>query len=459
MKDLTIDEIEKAVFGVMLKGNRNNKINKVSTDSRKVDRDTLFIPLKGEKFDGHDFLEQVVKSGCKKIIASNWEKCSEILGEDVDIIIVDNTLEALQALAKYYLSILNLKKIAVTGSVGKTSTRDMVNYVCKEKYITGATVGNFNNDIGVPLTIFSLDETMEAAVIEMGMDHFNEIHRLVDIVRPDVGVITTIGTSHMENLGSREGIRKAKMEIVDFFTPENTLIYNNSCDLLDENSTKGNYERVSIGIDTCNYRVKDIVDLGEEGVNFTLVVDERDYPVSLNVPGAHNAFNAALAIAAGVSIGVEIESAIEGLKKLELTGKRLTVKEGQNIKVIDDTYNASPESMKSAINTLINSTGNRKIAILGDMYELGNDTIEFHKEVGKYGAEKDVDIILGVGELGRNIAYGALEKLGKERAIAFNSKDELNQALADIIKPGDTVLVKGSRGIAMETIVEKLIHE
>jgi len=398
-----------------------------------------------------------VENGCRTIVASKEEAAKDIQG--INVILVKDTLAALQALSKDYLGRLDIKVIAVTGSVGKTTTRDMVYYICSEKYKTGRTIGNFNNDIGVPLTIFSLDDTMEVAVLEEGMDHFGEIHRLVDITRPDVGIITNIGISHLENLGSRENILKAKMEITDFFGPDNVLVINESCDLLNRSDIMGTYKVVTAGSEAGeDYSVGDICDLGEDGIEFTLRHEEEERRVKLAVPGAHNAVNAALAAAACAQIGVSMEEAVNGLAKLRLTEKRLSLKEANGIKVIDDTYNAAPDSMKSAITTLVNTKGGRKVVILGGMNELGPDSVSYHEEVGRFAAENGVSLIIGVEEKAKDIVKGALA-LNKGEALWFDSKDTLYPELKTLIKQGDLVLVKASRTLEMEKVVEKLLSE
>jgi len=457
MNAITVNEIVKATAGKLIDGDGNAEVSGVSTDSRKTGVNDVFFPIVGEVHDAHKFIPQVVENGCRTIVLSEEEAAAGTDG--CNVILVDDTLAALQALAKYYLGKLNVKVIAVTGSVGKTTTRDMVYYICSEKYKTGRTVGNFNNDIGVPLTIFSLDDTMEVAVLEEGMDHFGEIHRLVDITRPDVGIITNIGISHLENLGSRENIRKAKMEITDYFGPDNVLVINESCDLLNRSDIKGTYKVVTAGGDEGeDYHVCDICDLGEDGIKFTLKTLNKERQVVLAVPGAHNAINAALATAACMQIGVSLDQAVKGLANLRLTEKRLSLKEANGIKVIDDTYNAAPDSMKSAISTLVNTKGGRKVVILGGMNELGPDSVKYHEEVGRFAAESGVELIVGIEEKAKDIVKGA-ESCNKGRALWFESKEKLYPELNSLIEQGDVVLVKASRSLEMEKVVEKLLSE
>lgn len=458
MKEITIAEIEKASGGKLISGCIDAKVERVCFDSRKAEPGDLFVPIIGEVHDAHKFIPQVVERGCKSLIVSREDTAETCSG--CNVVLVEDTTKAIQAVASYYLKKLNLKTVAVTGSVGKTSTRDMVYAILSEKYVTGTSVGNFNNDIGVPMTIFSFDDSMETAVLEIGMDHFDEIHRLVDIIRPDVGIITNVGMSHIENLGSREGILKAKMEITDYFGEENTLIVNFANDMLRKADYSGSYNVVKVGENPeDDFYIHDVKDYGEKGVTYTLTAGGFDYTVSLNIAGAHNALNSALAVAGCRCLGVDTETAIRGLEKMELTGKRLTVKEKDGIKVIDDTYNAAPDSMKSAVNTLINTEGARKIAILGGMNELGEDSPKYHREVGAYTAEEGVDMLITIGEKAEDIAKG-WESVRNAGAVHYEKKEDLYpQISGGMFKAGDVIVVKASRTLELEDVVAKLMKE
>lgn len=453
MRNITIEEIERATGGKCVFRGTETEICSVSIDSRTAEAGDLFVPIIGEVHDAHKFLPQVYERGCRSFLFSEREAAEDFT--DCNAILVEDTTKALQKLSAWYLDALSLKKVAVTGSVGKTTTRDMVYTILKTKYQTGTTAGNFNNDIGVPLTIFSFDEGLEAAVLEVGMDHFGEIHRLVDIIRPDIGIITNIGVSHIENLGSREGILKAKMEITDYFGAENTLVVNDDCDMLSRLSEKQDYRLIRAGsTQESAYRACDICDKGANGVSYTLCADGKSYPVKLNVPGAHNAVNSALAIAAAVSLGVDIHQAIEALAQIRLTGKRLTCTEKNGVTVIDDTYNAAPDSMKSAIKTLMNTEGKRKVAILAGMNELGDESAEYHREVGQFARLQGVDMLITVGEKAKDIAQGF-----GGGALIFQTKEDLGKELAKVIRSGDVILVKGSRAMEMEQITKQILKE
>lgn len=456
MNKITIEEIKKATGGQLLSGNEGDTIDGVAIDSRKIEPSQLFVPIIGAVHDAHKFLPQVYETGCRTFLVSNAEAAKPFA--DCNVILVEDTTKGMQLLAKYYLEKLQLKKITVTGSVGKTSTRDMVYSILSEKYKTGTTVGNLNSDWGVPLTIFSFDDSMEAAVLEIGMDRFGEIHRLVDMIRPEVGLITNVGISHVENLGSREGILQAKMETVDFFDQNNTLVINQSNDML-STVESDEYAIIRVGLEPeDDYYVHDICDHGDHGVDYQLTVkaEGRTYPVHLEIPGAHNALNSAMALAGCTIHGVTIEEGIPGLRNVTLTGSRLTIREKDGIKIIDDAYNAAPDSVKSALNTLMSIEGKRKIALLGGMNELGSESAKYHQEVGAYAAENEIDLLITVGEKAFDYVIGAREGLGEAQILHFAEKEDLYAKADEIFKAGDVVLVKASRGMEFEQIIEKL---
>lgn len=465
MRDFTIAEVREAVGGTLLAGSEDGVVRKICTDSRKAEPGDLFFPLIGENNDGHDFLAQVFEKGCRSIIVSDESKVPkrEFLADGIqpDVILVEDTTKALQDLAQYYLGTLPMKKkIAVTGSVGKTSTRDMMYYIASMKYKTGRNLKNFNNGFGLPLSILEFAPDTEAAVLEMGMDNFGQIEILANLVKPDIALITNIGISHIENLGSREGILKAKMEVTSCFDEHSTLVVNCDCDLLCEENVRGDYKLITVGSEEDNcYRVSDVCDFGDKGIKYTLHRDDKSYTISLPVPGAHNAVNASLAIAAGEQMGIDIETAIQGLESAQLTEKRLNIKEKNGIKVIDDTYNACPASVMSAVNTLMQTEGKRKIAIIGDMYELGQETENAHKEVGEFAGRKNPDLLVCIGDFAKGYAEGAAEHMKAERILYFAEKEDFFEQTEGLLAPGDVVLVKASRGMHMEKIVNKILEE
>ena len=336
----------------------------------------------------------------------------------------------------------------------------MMYYIASMKYKTGRNIKNFNNWFGLPLSILEFPPDTEAAVLEMGMDNFGQIETLAHIARPDIALITNIGISHIENLGTREGILKAKMEVTSCFDENCTLIVNQDCDLLSGENVAGKYKLVTVGSGSQNeYIVTDICDFGDKGIKYTLNHNDKSYTVQLAVPGAHNALNATLAIAAGEKMGIDIETSVRGLSEAELTEKRLNIKETAGIKVIDDTYNACPASVMSAITTLANTEGKRKIAIIGDMYELGCETGAAHEEVGRYAGKAGIDRVIAVGEFARGYAKGAAEFMSGDKILYFEEKGPLLEKINGFLQAGDVVLVMASRGMKMEEIVKKILED
>lgn len=462
MKKTTIEEVVRASGGALIKGNKEEFITGVKHDSRECGEGDMFVAIVGDNQDGHKYIPQVVEKGCRTVMVSHTDGWLEaVADEELNIIKVEDTVYSMGELAKYYLSTLDVLKIAVTGSVGKTSVRDMIYYVLSEKYVCGKNLKNYNNFIGLPISIFRFDETTEAVVLEMGMDKFGEIDRLAEIVKPHIAVITNIGVSHIENLGSRDGIFKAKMEITNHITSggdgrEGTLVFPCDDEYLTKETTEGNYRQISIGEDgRSEYIISDVDDFGLEGIKFNLEHREESSRISLGVPGRHNAVNAAVAIAVGMTAGVSIEEAQQGLLKTELTGSRLKSIDTGRLKVIDDTYNANPDSMKSAIRVLeLSECKGRKIAILGDMYELGAESARLHHSVGLFARNLAVDTIVAIGEDAANIAEGASG--GNAKVAYYKDKESFCKELSSYVGPGDLILVKGSRGMKMEQIVEEL---
>ena len=456
MKPVSVGNIVRATGGRLAAGKEDSIITDIKQDSRICREGDMFVAIKGENHDGHKYVPSVIEAGCTTVLISD-ESCLPDDREGINAILVDDTVYSLGDLAAWYLDSLNVRKVAVTGSVGKTSVRDMIYYVLCEKYNAGRNMKNYNNDIGLPLSIFQFDENTEAVVLEMGMNHFGEIDRLASIVKPDIAVITNIGVAHVENLGSREGIFRAKMEVTSHLKEEGCLIYAWDNEFLTPERTAGAYSCISAGTDKeCDYVISEVDDYGLEGIKFSVVINGESHEVSLPVPGVHNAVNACLAMAAGELLGISAEEAEAGLAKAELTGSRLKVVEGGGIKVIDDTYNASTDSMKSALKVLESSRcSGRRIAILGDMFELGEESRAEHEAVGKYAGECSIDLLLAVGEASGHMIDGAEAAGGKVEAHWYRTKEELYPHLGEYIGQGDVVLVKGSRGMKMEEIIGK----
>ena len=454
MKGITFADIEKATGGKCIRGSLKNEISSVCIDSRKCLPGSLFFALRGEQSDGHEFLEAANLSGCKGAVISKG--VSDFPLENC--ILVKDTLKALQDLARYYLESFSIKKIAITGSTGKTTTKDMLAAICETKFKTAKTLGNYNNHIGLPLTILSMDEDTQVGIFEMGMDKRGEIEFLANLVKPDMGIITNVGHSHLEKLGTRENILNAKLEVTTYFGRDNILIINTDGDVLSTESVKGNYRIINTGLGEKNHYIISNIKDNDHGISFDLTFEGEVQRIELPIPGRHNALNAALALACGKELGISIKDGSCGLKNLELTEKRLRITAKNGIKVIDDTYNASPDSVRGALDVLSTQKGLRKIAILGNMFELGEETEKHHYEIGKYAGAIGVDVVVTVGDIAYNIGVGAREHLSIKQVLSYSNLEELMPEIQSLLQPGDVVLVKGSRGMKLEEIVKKILE-
>ena len=456
MKPITIDEIIKATGGKLVRRCSEEKITGVRHDSRECGQGDLFVCIKGPNRDGHSFIPQTLEQGCRTYLISD----ESLLPAEAELnaILVEDTVYAMGELAGYYLDQLDLIRVAVTGSVGKTSTRDMIWYVLNEKYKCGRNLKNFNNDVGLPISIFTLDDSFEAVVLEMGMSDFGEIDRLARIVRPQIGVITNIGVAHMQNLGSRDGIFRAKMEITNHLRPADeggTMVFVYDDEFLNRERTAGDYESIFVGSNgRSDFILSDIEDHGIDGVTFRLEHNQVDRKYHIPVPGRHNAFNGAIAAAVGDLLGETPEQIAAGLEKAELTGHRLKILRTADLTVIDDTYNASADSMKAALKVLQTSSAGRRVAILGEMYELGEQSGKLHYGVGVFARSCGIDQLIAIGPLAKNIAEGAGG--GETQTAFFDTKEAFLKKKNSLLKPGDLVLVKASRGMRMEEIVTAL---
>lgn len=445
-------------------------VTSVSIDSRQIGKDCLFFCIIGERRDAHDFLPDVCDQGCHNVVVSDvaWAERMKKRG-DVNVILVDDTSSALMKLAKRYMDDWpDLIRIGITGSVGKTSTKEFIYSALKNSFRTGKTKGNLNSQYGIPLTVFDFEEDIEVAVIEMGAGYDSHMEDLSMIVRPDIAVITTIGTSHLEVFGTREKLLEEKLKITSGFgrkggAKKGVLIVDLDCDILTRQSvmdhSNGEFKLLTVGTtDDADYMLSEICDSGIDGVKCMLEVNGHQktvHKMELPVIGAHNLVNAAEAVAAGSVLGVDAETAIEGFHELEQVGKRLETIRMDKYTVINDTYNASPESMKAALNVLSHSRGGRRVAVLGSMFELGDDSRELHYGVGAYAVKCGIDMLVTIGENAEAIADGARDVSGND-APEIHSFDDKQKALEEIkqfLRRGDLVLVKASRSMALEDVV------
>ena len=460
MKDLSIKNILEVAEGKLLVGNEEYICKSYSKDTRTIKDGDCYIGIKGENFDGNIFWEKALENGASTVIVQNVEIENEKLKKwtDKNIIKVENTLEALYNIARYKRNLYNIPVIAITGSVGKTSTKDIVANVVSKKYKTLKTEGNNNNNIGLPFTILRMQDE-EVAVLEMGMNHFGEISLLASIANPTICIITNIGTSHIGNLGSRENILKAKLEILEG-SKKQAVIINNDNDLLHKwyEENKENYNIKTYGIkEKSNVMAKEIK-LEENNSTFTCKIDDEEEKIKVPVGGEHFVLNALCGITVGEVLEIEKDKIKAGIESFELTKKRMDIIELKNgIKIVNDAYNASLESMKASLKVL-SEYKERKIAVLGDMFELGEFSEELHKKVGEEVVKNKIDILIACGENATYIADVAKEKMDKENIYYLENKEEIEPLLQEIVKNNDVILFKASNGMGFYKIVERLVE-
>ncbi|WP_353057150.1 MULTISPECIES: UDP-N-acetylmuramoyl-tripeptide--D-alanyl-D-alanine ligase [Paenibacillus] len=434
-------------------------IHGVITDSRHIQQGCLFVPLSGERFDGHAFVADSLASGAG---AALWERAKG--NPPGPAVLVDNALEAMQLLAKSYLAAVGAKVVGITGSNGKTTTKDLLYALLATTYKVHKTSGNYNNHIGMPLTILTMPEDTEIAVLEMGMSGRYEIEFLSKLAEPEAAIVTNIGESHLEQLGSRLEIARAKLEILSGMKTGGLFVYNGDEPLITEVLADPNTPKPE-QLHTLTFGVNgnhDIYPSGimflEHGTMFTPNVGET--PLELPLLGEHNVVNCLAALAVARHYGVTEANMKEGLKRAELTGMRIEIIEGANgVTILNDAYNASPTSVRAAVNVLNKMKGYRnKIAVLGDMLELGEDEVQFHQEVGEYLTTENTDLLFAYGRLGKEIAVGAKKHLAPDNIYAYDDKSELIHKLISVLHPKDVVLVKASRGMKLEEVVEVVKH-
>lgn len=459
MKGLSLANIASACGGTYYgpESSSGLEITGVAIDSRKIEKGFLFVPIKGARVDGHDFIEQVMKNQALCTLSEH------VLEEaDYPYILVPSTEQALKDLARFYRGQLDLKVIGITGSVGKTSTKELIASVLSQKYHVLKTEGNYNNEIGLPLTIFRLTEEDEIAVLEMGIDHFGEMHRLADIARPDVSVITNIGYAHLENLGTREGILRAKTEMFDHLQPEFCVLLNGDDDMLRTVDNVHGKKPVFFGIDTAAPVFASHIDnKGLKGTHCTIQLpacgtcSETTIQAEIPIPGKHMVYNALAGAYIGHLFGLttsEIEAGICALQPV--TGRNHLI-ETEYLTILDDCYNANPASMRASIDVLSMACGHRT-AIMGDMKELGEDEEQLHFETGEYAARKGIDQIICIGPLAASMYKGAKNIASGNTVLYYQDKEAFLSELPSLFSEGDTILVKASNSMKFPEIVEAL---
>ncbi len=451
MENITLEQILECCQGQYF-GSREDlkrEVTGIVTDSRKIVPGNLFVPLKGEKTDGHKYIPQVLEAGALASLSENV-----LSGNPGNYILVESALEAMQRIAAFYRNYLGLKVVGITGSVGKTSTKEMIASVLKERYKVHKTAGNFNNHIGLPLTIFGLKKEHEVGVLEMGISDFGEMHTLASMSNPDICVLTNIGLCHLENLKTRDGILKAKTECFQHMRENGRIILNGLDDKLNTIKEVKGSSPVFYGREGDAAYATDMTDLGLLGIRIHLHLYGEVREVTIPIPGEHNIYNALAAACVGHELGMDIEEICRGIQSVETIGGRSNLIQVKGMTLIDDCYNANPVSMKASIDVLSKAPG-RKIAVLGDMGELGKEEKELHAQVGTYLSEKNIDYLFCAGELSREMAR---EAKGNPRCTVehFSSKEDLIPALLQEVKEGDTILVKASHFMEYPKIIEAL---
>ncbi len=448
MRTFTTEEIARATGGV---ANGHAEVTSVVIDNREARPGSLFIAIKGERLDGHTFIEPAIEAGATAVLCHKDVSCN------VPTVRVADTTRAFLDLAKSYRLEYDIPVVALTGSVGKTTTKEMIWCVLNAKYHAHKTYKNWNNEIGLPKVLLQLEPEHTALVLELGMNHKGEISTLSKTALPDIGVITNVGVSHIENLGSREGILAAKLELLDGMEPGSPILLNKDNDLLSAVDLP-DYRIVWFGIHAPDADVRaEEIRYGDDTTTFTAVTPAGSCTVELPTTGEHNVYDALAALAVGLQLDIPLEDAAAALGNYRPAGMRENVVEKGGITVIEDCYNASPDSMKAMAETLTlkGAPGRRKIAVIGDMLELGNYSEQAHALAGQYMAEAGIDLLITYGPLSRFAAESAREH-GLRRVFDFQEKEDLIRQLTGMLKPGDVVAVKGSRGMQMEEIIQKI---
>lgn len=452
MQAMTIQEIVAAVSGVWLNPREGMApVTAVGTDSRKLEPGCLFVPWVGERFDGHDFIDKALEGGAAGCLCA---KVPETLREDKFYIQVQDTRLALKALASAYRDRFAIPFVQVTGSVGKTTTKEMIASVLGTRLNTLKTQGNFNNDIGTPLTLMNLSGEHEAAVIETGMNHFGEIRYLGEMVRPDIAVISNVGDAHIEFLGSREGILQAKCEIFKNLKPEGVAILNGDDALLDTVELPNRIVRCGQS-DHCDVLITDIADHGIDGITCNIKSAKETYALRTQTPGEHMAYAAAIAVAVGEELGLTKEEITRGVEAYVPSGSRMRVVRLPEARILlDDCYNANPQSVTAALEVLAKTESDRRVAVLGDMGELGDLTKRAHFNIGALAAMLGLDMIIAIGTSAASIADGVALNGGD--VCYFVTKEEATETLKQELTAGTVMLIKASHSMHFEELVSLL---
>lgn len=462
MKNMTLENIAEACHGTYYGANEDKdiEVTGVVIDSRLVEKDTLFVPIRGEKVDGHKFIPSVFEQGAAAVLSE--EPLEQPAGP---YILVTSCKDALKELAAYYRQCLDIKVVGITGSVGKTSTKEMIASVLGQKYNVLKTEGNLNNEIGLPLTIFKIKDEHQVAVLEMGISEFGEMHRLSTMANPDICVITNIGLCHLENLKTRDGILKAKTESFDHIREGGIAVLNGDDDKLATikmvNGTRpvfyglGKQAIEHVGTEKSVYAT-DVESLGLKGTKAIIHIKEEAFEVIIPIPGDHNVYNALAAASVADRLGLTVSQIKAGIDHAGTISGRTNMIQVHDMLVIDDCYNANPVSMKASLDVLSKASG-RKIAVLGDMGELGTDEKALHYGVGEYLATKEIDVLFTAGPLSKEIAKAVTDQHGSCQLHVFDDRETMTMELLDFIQKGDTILIKASHFMEFPKVVEAVV--
>ncbi len=468
---MTLKEMAEACGGILHEGAYRENIEKeaagVVLDSRKVEPGFVFVATKGERVDGHDFIDSVFDKGALGVV------CEKVPADAKGaFILVKDSFQALKDIAESYRKTLNIPVVGITGSVGKTSTKEFIAAVLAQKYNVLKTAGNYNNEVGLPLTVMQITSEHTAAVLEMGISEFGEMHRLSKVARPDICVITNIGQCHLENLHTRDGILQAKSEIFDFMAEDAAICLNGDDDKLRTLTEVKGIRPVFFGKEKEHAIYADAIEnKGLFGSSCTIHTPQGEFEAQIPLPGMHMVYNALAATAVGLQLGLTLSQIREGIASVKPVGGRSNLISCKDRTVIDDCYNASPSSMKGALE-LLSTALSRKVAILGDMFELGSNEVALHEEIGRYAYGK-ADVLLCVGTLSRNMYEAAKSMIADVRTDSavdmaagtqaadlelhyYETRDALEADLWNVLKDGDTILVKASHGMALTHVVEFL---
>lgn len=453
MKQMTLERICAACGGTYYgpAEHLSKEVAGITIDSRKAENGWLFCATVGERVDGHSFIPSCYEKGALCCLGEQAP-----VSETHSYIQVASTFRALKDIAEYYRSTLDIPVIGISGSVGKTSTKEMIASVLGVKFNTLKTAGNFNNEVGLPLTIFNIREEHEAAVLEMGISDFGEMHRLSKVARPDICVLTNIGFCHLEFLGDRDGVLRAKSEIFDFAAPNAKAIVNGDDDKLHTLKSRDDLSCTTFGMDASNdIYAKNVENLGLDGLKCDISTPAGEFTAHIHIPGMHMVYNALAGTCVGLACGLTIEEIKTGIENAKTISGRNNLIHTKKFTIMDDCYNANPVSMKASLDVLSTALG-RTVAILGDMGELGTNEKELHFGVGVHAAEKQIDLLLCAGTLSAEIAKGAKSVSPEMDVRLFETRDALMEQLPQLLADGDSILVKASHFMQFDKIVKAL---